>query len=250
MVRYSENRGAKAIMPQSASLTQNMNITHLKAQVSDSARSAQSDRNLHLQIHSAKIDGTNARCCLDMGVAWPVGDGGRYPRESVWHSQRYDKSPRGRAATQVVQFVQQGASRRRHTLSAMARKGVTGAPTDWDSGQTGGARTRRAGYDPRCCTFRGSKRSQVLDLGVRKSWLSPKPKKGDKIRSAYFTPASSGARMWPNGLHHPCLLRGPACGQMGYITRAVPGVPKRGDKMAGVGPGEKGPSGGSLRGGP
>ena len=45
MVYDSENRGAnyatKALMPQSASLTQNMNILHPKAQVSHSTRSAQ-----------------------------------------------------------------------------------------------------------------------------------------------------------------------------------------------------------------
>ena len=45
MLYYSENQGAKyatkAIMPQSASLAQNMNIMHLKTQVSDSTHSTQ-----------------------------------------------------------------------------------------------------------------------------------------------------------------------------------------------------------------
>ena len=48
MVYYSENQGAeyatKAIMPQSASLTQNMNIMHLKTKVSDSTHSTQWDQ--------------------------------------------------------------------------------------------------------------------------------------------------------------------------------------------------------------
>ena len=48
MVHHSETQGAnyatKALMPQSASLTQNRNITHLKARVSDSTRSTQYDR--------------------------------------------------------------------------------------------------------------------------------------------------------------------------------------------------------------
>ena len=42
MVYYSENQAAKhatkAIMPKSASLTENVNIMHLKAQVSDSTQ--------------------------------------------------------------------------------------------------------------------------------------------------------------------------------------------------------------------
>ena len=47
MAYCSENQGAdnatKSIVPQSASLTQNMNIMHLKTQASDSTRSTQED---------------------------------------------------------------------------------------------------------------------------------------------------------------------------------------------------------------
>ena len=65
LVYYSENQGAKyatkAIMPQSASLTQNVTM-HLKTQVSDSTRSTQLDQMkiCTAKIHGAKIDGTNA----------------------------------------------------------------------------------------------------------------------------------------------------------------------------------------------
>ena len=48
MVFYSENQGAryatKAIVPQSASLTQNMNIVHLESKVSDNRDSTQWDQ--------------------------------------------------------------------------------------------------------------------------------------------------------------------------------------------------------------
>ena len=73
LVHYSENQGAKyatkAIMPQSASLTQTVNIVHLKTQASDSRW-----HKMHHQkkkIHGAKIDATDAGSCLDIGVAWP-----------------------------------------------------------------------------------------------------------------------------------------------------------------------------------
>ena len=73
------------------------------------------------------------------------------------------------------------------------------------------------------------------------SWGSPTPSVGTKIRNVYV------AHMWAKWLHHPCRLGGPqrlawgqksetatwpTCGQSGYITPAVLGVPnaQRGGK--------------------
>ena len=76
MVYYCENRGAKyatkAIMPQSASLTQNMNM-HPKTQgIRQHTWHAEGPIEKHAaKFHGAKIDGTNAKRCLEMDVAWP-----------------------------------------------------------------------------------------------------------------------------------------------------------------------------------
>ena len=57
-------------MPQSASRTQNMDILlHLKAQVSHSTRQDQIEKRT-ATIPGAKVDGTNASCRWDTGVAW------------------------------------------------------------------------------------------------------------------------------------------------------------------------------------
>ena len=63
---------------------------------------------------------------------------------------------------------------------------------------------------------------------------SPTLMAGTKMRNAY------AAQMWTKWLHHPCRLRGPGCsaqgekakmamqpkcGQSGYITPAVSGIP-------------------------
>ena len=70
---YSENQGAtyatKAIVPQSAALTQNMNITHLKTQgIGQHTRHTGGPiGECTVKIHGAKIDGTNAQCGLAMG---------------------------------------------------------------------------------------------------------------------------------------------------------------------------------------
>ena len=80
MVYYSENQGAKyatkAIMPKSASLTQNMNIMHLKTKVSDSTHSTQAHsgpiEKCTIRIHSAELTEERLvllghRLCLDKG---------------------------------------------------------------------------------------------------------------------------------------------------------------------------------------
>ena len=89
MVYYSENQGAryvtKAIMPQSASLTQNMNIMHLKNQGirQHTWHTVGPIEKCTSKIHGAKIDGTNAQCCLVTDVAWPWVDDSRHPPESL-----------------------------------------------------------------------------------------------------------------------------------------------------------------------
>ena len=65
MLYCSENQGAKyatnAIMPKSASLTQNMNIMHLKTNIRQHTyRTVGPIENCTAKIHGAKIDGTNA----------------------------------------------------------------------------------------------------------------------------------------------------------------------------------------------
>ena len=47
----------------------------------------------------------------------------------------------------------------------------------------------------------------------------------------YITPAISGAHLWAEWLHHPCLLGVPIVGrnQYGYITRAFSGSPSWGE---------------------
>ena len=62
MVHYSENHGAKcatkAVVPKSASLTQNMDIMHLKTQgIRQRAwHAVRSSENCTAKIHGAKID--------------------------------------------------------------------------------------------------------------------------------------------------------------------------------------------------
>ena len=67
MVHYSKNQGAKyatkAMMRKTFSLTQNMNIMHLKTKVLDSTHSTQQDQLKNAALKSmvrTKIDGTNA----------------------------------------------------------------------------------------------------------------------------------------------------------------------------------------------
>ena len=73
---------------------------------------------------------------------------------------------------------------------------------------------------------------------------------GGKIRRGYFTPTCLGAHMWAEGLHNPCLLRGPqkggtksevatsllpsrgpTHGWKAYIAHASFGVPSTGTKI-------------------
>ena len=82
MADYSEDQGAKcaanAIMPQSAPLTQNMNITHLKPEAAHRIASHKVGpiEKCTTKTHGAKIDGTCASCCLDMGIALDKGGEG------------------------------------------------------------------------------------------------------------------------------------------------------------------------------
>ena len=69
-----------------------MNIVHLKTKVSGSTHGTQQNelQNADAKIHGAKIDGTNAQCCLDIGVAC-TKDGGDTFRAAHcappgWHS--------------------------------------------------------------------------------------------------------------------------------------------------------------------
>ena len=60
----------KAIMPKSASLTQNTNIMRLKTKGIRQHTVGPIEKGT-AKIHGAKIDGPDASCCLDTGVAWP-----------------------------------------------------------------------------------------------------------------------------------------------------------------------------------
>mmetsp|Transcript_72149 Transcript_72149/g.121063 ORF Transcript_72149/g.121063 Transcript_72149/m.121063 type:complete len:111 (+) Transcript_72149:1162-1494(+) len=72
VVYYSDRPGAgyatKAIMPQSAASTQSINPMHLKTKASGPIEKCTA------KIHGAKVDGTNAWCCLGTGVPWTSGD--------------------------------------------------------------------------------------------------------------------------------------------------------------------------------
>ena len=123
MVYYSENQGAKyatkAIMRQSASLTQNTNIMHLKIKVSDSSHCTQYD---HLK--NARPKSTVRKLTEPTpSVAWTYTLLGRKTVESPAigpHRQTYALIRRifhgscGEAATHIVRAYQQGAARR-HT---------------------------------------------------------------------------------------------------------------------------------------
>ena len=107
-VCYSENRKAKqttkSIVATSASLPQSMNIVHLNTNPSQGMRGTRLDqlKNATAEVHGAEIDGINAQCCLDTSVAWPSTSDGRYPPESLGHSQRDGRSRHGAAATDIV----------------------------------------------------------------------------------------------------------------------------------------------------
>ena len=87
---------------------------------------------------------------------------------------------------------------------------------------------------------------QCLDLWI--TAFSGFPKRGDKIRSGYITPAFLGARNWAEWLNKPCLLGGPptmgtksevatsplpswgpGIGRNGYITPTFSGGAQSGD---------------------
>ena len=63
----------------------------------------------------------------------------------------------------------------------------------------------------------------------------PNTQRTEKMRNGYLTAAVSGSLVVAKCLHNPNLLRGPKigdqfttrpkCGQRGYISRAVSGVP-------------------------
>ena len=76
------------------------------------------------------------------------------------------------------------------------------------------------------------------------SAFSGVPRRGDKIKRGYFTPAFSGAQKWVESLHtpsalggahkrgkthkwlhHPCLLRGPKAGGIGTLALQTRGPP-------------------------
>ena len=72
---------------QSASWTQNMNM-HLKTKNQKGIRQHTQHtvgpiEQCTTKVHSANIDGTNAECRLDMGVAAPQNDDGRHPPEAL-----------------------------------------------------------------------------------------------------------------------------------------------------------------------
>ena len=114
---------------QSASLTRNMSLLHLKAQVSDSTQPAgRPIERCTAKVHGAKNDGANAACCWGIGVAWALIDDGRHPPGSLWHAQQFDTYRPAGAATRIIPSGQPGA------VSAVTHRSCL--PADWVSDES------------------------------------------------------------------------------------------------------------------